>query len=60
MSPVTMVTTVGRREAERAVRAWLDEMHLTMEELRAEAAEGDFRSEEAELAWFLISSLDLD
>ena len=53
------VTTLDKDDARAAAEKWLEELGMTLEELRAEAEEGEFRSEEASLAWFTISGLGL-
>lgn len=54
MAPVVVVKP---DETAREVRALLAELGMTLEELRAEAADGHFRSEDAALAWFAISGV---
>lgn len=56
MSTVTVFEPTEEQN-DAAVRELLDELGMTLEELRAEADAHRFRSEEAALAWFAISSV---
>lgn len=57
MSPMAPVTVVEPEQTRRDVQALLDDLGMTLDELRAEAAAGRFRSEDAALAWFAISGV---
>lgn len=57
MSPMGPVTIVEPEQTQREVKALLDELGMTLDQLRAEAATGRFRSEDAALAWFAISGV---
>jgi hypothetical protein len=51
------IKVVGTEQTRRDINALLDELGMTLDELREEARTGGFRSEDAALAWFAISSL---
>lgn len=57
MSSVAPMKVVTGEETRRDVEALLAELGMTLDELREEARRGAFRSEDAALAWFAISSL---
>ncbi len=56
MTPVAPVKVVTAEENRRDIDALLEELGMTLDELREEARTGVFRSEDAALAWFAISA----
>ena len=58
MTPSQMAVDVqvaDEQDVEDSIRLVLSEAHVSMPELRAQAAASRFRSEECRLAWFAIS-----
>lgn len=54
MAPVKVMTP---EETQRDVDDLLEDLGMTLDDLREEARTGTFRSEDAALAWFAISGL---
>lgn len=49
------VDVLTPEEVDQAVEATLQRLGMTLDDLRAEAERGAFRSERARLTWFMIS-----
>jgi len=59
MAPVDLedveVEVASLQDLDQAINDALTELGMTLDELRAEAERGEFRSEDAWLTWFMIA-----